>query len=306
MAGIFTRVWRAATLAAASAVALPGLAAAPQITWIVYDFPPGFILSGRYAGTGTFDLELRYFTAHLPGYSHRIVAGSFARAWYEIAHRDGVCVIGAGRTPARTAVAKFSQVAFATTPVGVILRTDRLERFRPFMDGKGQFDLTKLGQAGELRGDFIPGRVYTAAIDALIASPERQVKLDPVPSMDVATRSVSELHADFVFGYSHELAFYRVAGRLGPEVSWVPIKGQPRLLFSHIACSAGPLGSSVILKVDKIIGGAGLPPDYTSLEAQWTSPAELASLYDPTIWERIRRDGFPTADEVLYEEERQR
>ena len=154
---------------------------AEDVTWILPEFPPGFIRGPFRAGEGYGDRQLKFLIEHLPQFHHMVLNGSASRLWHEMEHRDGICTLLVAKLPEREKLAVFSARSFSGVTNQVIVRTDRLGEFSSFRDKSGAIDLARLAADGHLRGGYTETSSYGSAIDGFIRDPDRKISLEMTP-----------------------------------------------------------------------------------------------------------------------------
>jgi len=66
----------------------------------------------------------------------------------------------------------------------------------------------------------------------------------------------------------------------------IPIAGQPRILYTRVACSDGPIGRRAIARIDELLGQAGTPPPYFAATGRWYDPQDFRELSSQATWPR--------------------
>ena len=265
---------------------LAGTAAASEhVDWMVSDFPPAHVLSGDGAGTGILDLEIRYFSEQMADFTHGTKLTPNIRAWALLKDHDGICIAGAIDLPERRQYALYSRhVAMAVLGPQLLVRRDRIERFAAFRNAEGEIDLAALAAAPSLRAARTNDRPLGPAIDRF--SNSASGNLAHLPSSTQAVTMLEKGHIDYAFGYANELTYYRSIHPGSTEMTAIPIAGQPRILYTRVACSDGPAGRRAIARIDEILDRAGTPPPYFEATAQWYDPADFRELSAKADWPR--------------------
>jgi len=276
--------WKSLLLLAA--LVLGHGAAAERLTWIINDFPPGHVISGERAGTGIFDIEIKYFVAHLPDFTHAIRVTANIRAWTLLKEQDGICIAGAVDTPERRQFALFNQLpALAVLAPRVLTRRDEASRFDRFRTEAGEIDLARLAADPSLRAARTVDRPLGQAIDQF-SSTVGSHQLTNLPTSKLALMMLDKGHVDYAFGYVTELTYYHATHPGSAEMVAFPIAGQPHILYTRIACSDGPIGRRAIEGIDRLLGRVGLPPPYFAATARWYDPEDFRQLSSQAIWTR--------------------
>ena len=261
-----------------------GAEAGEHIDWIATDFPPAHIVSGDLAGTGILDIETRYLTGNMPDFTHAVRHTSNIRGWALLKERDGVCVAGAIDLPERRQFALYSRrPAMAILGPQVLVRRDQLERFAPFRNAAGEIDLDALAADGSLHAARTGDRPLGDGIEH-VTSGAGQARIASLATSGQAVTMLDKARVDYAFGYANELAYYRLVHPGSAEMTAIRIAGQPRILFTKVACSDGPVGRHAIARIDELLGLAGTPPPYFEATGRWYDPDDFRELSAPASW----------------------
>lgn len=250
-------------------------AAAQTITWLTSDLPPQYIAEGELAGLGIKDQQLRLISEQVPDYRHRTVRASISRLWYQIQHEDGMCGIGVLRSPEREKIAVFSHRAVVVPGFRLIVRTDDMPRFSPFLTAQREVDLEALLQSRKLNGGYVADRAYPPAISAYIGNGERRAPLEKSIDNDRLFQLLASNRVDFVFGLAYEAAYF--GWRRQPALISLPIKDTPRSVAGYTACSNQPLGRAMIDRLDTLQGDEALWHQWMEPLRRWLDPADFAT-----------------------------
>ena len=264
-----------AVLAASLALCVASAHAADTITWLTNDLPPQYIVEGELAGQGIKDQQLRLIEAQTPEFQHRRVLASISRLWHEIPHTDGICGLGAQRTPEREKVAAFSRRPVLVPGFRVITKTDTAPLFKPFLTAQGEVDMTALLQARKLNGAYAADRIYPVPVSDYIASSDRRAAIDKTLDNERLFQLLRSNRVDFVFGLAYEAAYY--SWEMGAEESVVslPIKDAPRLVSGYAACSDRPIGRAMIAKIDALQADEKTWRALLNPLKRWLDPADF-------------------------------
>jgi len=250
-------------------------AAAEDVLWILPEFPPAFIFGPFRTGEGYGDRQLDFLTAHLPQFNHTRIGAPSTRMWHELGRRDGVCTLAAARLPDREKIAVFSARSFHGAANQVIVRTDRLGDFQPYLDKAGALDLNRLAAEDKLRGAYTDTTSYGSAIDAFIRDAGRKAPLQMVPHLRMPLALLDKGRIDYAFGYYMEMSYYRQLDRLGDNFTALPTAPETLALGGHVACSNGAVGREVIAAIDALLATDEGMLAYIEPLRDWYSPADF-------------------------------
>jgi uncharacterized protein (TIGR02285 family) len=246
-----------------------------DILWILPDFPPLFITERDLQGQGYGDGELRYLIRHLPQFHHVTLNGTAHRLWHEMETRDGVCAISAAKIPEREKFAIFTARAVYGASNKVIVRSDKLHDFAPYLDKSDQIDLVRLAADDHLLGAYSDGTTYGPAIDSFIKDPQRKTPLELTPHLRMPLALLEKGRLDFVFGYFMEMAYFQRTHQVTAAFTALSTTSEPVRQDSYVACSKGPRGRQVIAAIDALLSHDEAMLDFVDNLRGWYSPAEF-------------------------------
>jgi len=269
------------------ALALFGRAdAAERINWIVTDFPPGHVVNGDQAGTGIIDLEISYFADHLPEFIHVTKETANIRAWALLKQKDGICIADAIDLPERRQFAVYTRLpSMAALGPQLLTRRDQAARFAPYRNAAGEIDLNELAANASLRAARTSDRPLGVAIEQFTSNPG-QSRLATLPTSRQAVMMLDKSRVDYAFGYANEITYYRSIHPDSAEMMAIPVAGQPRILYTYVACSDGAIGRRVIARIDELLSQMNLPPPYFAAAGRWYDPEDFRELSAHAIWSR--------------------
>ena len=270
---------------AAILAALPARAAkaADHIDWMIANFPPAHVVAGEAAGSGTIDQEVRYLKGQMADFIHDTRETSNIRAWALLKDHDGICIPSAIDLPERRRYALFTRhIAMASLAPQLLVRRDQSARVAGFRNAAGEVDLHALAADPSLRAARTNDRPLGAVIEQFAGA----ARVANLPTSGQAVAMLDKGHVDYVFGYANEITYYRFIHPDSAEMTAIPIAGQPRILYTRVACSDGPIGRRAIARVDEILGQAGTPPPYFEATGRWYEPEDFRELSTKAEWSR--------------------
>ena len=256
-----------------------GMARAEPAVWMLVAMPPMVMSDGPLAGQGAGQVAFARLSPHLPGFDWRVGMAAPLRVLHEIQHRDGVCSFSFARLPEREGRMLFSRRAMAVPGFGVIVREDRLEEFRRYLDSSGAVDLSLLAKAQDYLGGYVAGRPHFGALKSYIADPAHKASLvgdDPQKLF----RQLAARHLDFMFGLRDETNYYAEMFGKARLVS-LPIAGTEKFGEAYVSCSAGPIGQRAIQAVDAWLADDRHWAEFVAPWERWLSPADYAAALIP-------------------------
>jgi uncharacterized protein (TIGR02285 family) len=224
-------------------------AAQEEIAWMVQDLPPVFVRSGPDKDRGIGDRQMAILLQRLPEFRHHVVDTSFARAWHDIAERDGICISGVFKTAERLSRAAFSApIAFADS-IRMVVRADGAGRFASLLDADGRIDIDALARRGDLVGAYAPKRSLGNRLDAYVHAEASAQRMEALPNEFQLFNLLQSGRIDFMFATPREVSHN--AGHA--SLATYPIAGEPDRVDIFVACSNQAVGLQVIRRVDWLL-----------------------------------------------------
>ena len=282
----------AASLALAAAAGAGRAADAPpvvgSITWLVSNtmvVPDGDRMR-RPA-----DELTQWLQARLPGVAFQPVVANAERSWALIRRRQRACHAGAARTPERERQAYFTNT-WLVPPPQLIVRHDR--RAALPLDARGAVDLQALLGDDALHGVVPQGRSYGPALDALLAAPSGNSRLQRVFGGDYGSSLLAMLvqgRADYTLDYPNTLVAMASQTPGDAQLAALPIQGASDPVISGIACPRSPWGLAAIRLIDRALGtpeGAAMLRDTLSISLPPDTQHAYRDAWDAFFKQRAR------------------
>ena len=268
------RIYRAALLLFLAAG--PGVAA-DTVTWMTEDLPPEFIYHGPLEEQGVGDQAIRFLADNLPAFRHHVVRAGTARIFYEMAHKDGICYWGAWRTAERKAFAVFSNRPVPGPSFRIVVGDETLAGLTPYLNAKGEIDLGALATGDRLTGGYVASQPYPGVIGGFIGNPERKVRLEQVTQVAQLYSLLNAGRVDFIIGNGVETTYYLSQDDGKRKFHALLIRNGPPSTVGYVACSKGPIGSSVIAGIDRLLSDDSVWARYLAPMRRWGDPADFAA-----------------------------
>ncbi|OHX10381.1 TIGR02285 family protein [Chromobacterium sphagni] len=261
---------------------------ATQMTWVLSDWPPNFIVRDGKPTTGQNDVYLKLIMQKWPQAEHRFIVMSTARSVLELQNKSPICRLNLIPTPTRERLAFFT-LTHMQLPLQVIIRREVAAK-APLND-KGEVVLEQLIRQPDLRGIVAAGRSYTAGIDRQLASDKDKSNLRDIqnlPSNEGLFKLLQLGRADYTLDYESDLNYQQRSHGNQALVS-LPLAGAA-LIPVGIACPRTEWGRQAILKIDALLAQVVNDPAYRAAQERWLSPASLQR-YKPELDKFYRQRG---------------
>ena len=240
------------------------------VDWLVFDAPPMYIREGPLANQGSSDEAIALLTSRLPNYRHRTTLTTFARAWYQIRHSDGICIVGVSKTPERESFAKFSESIFNGPGNVVVTLTENKPKFLGFLNGEGRLDLQRLDKDSLLTGAYASSRSYGHAVSDYLSTQDHHAKIEAFPNEFQLFNLLMSQRVDYFFAYKAELNYFKTINNINTDFSVLPIEGDHIPVTAYVACSDQPLGRAVIDDVNGLLADPAIRKSIQDFRTRWT------------------------------------
>ncbi|MBB5193587.1 uncharacterized protein (TIGR02285 family) [Silvimonas terrae] len=255
----------------------PAVLARDTITWVIFDWPPVFILQDRSSesvqqlGDGIGDHLVKLLIQRLPQYQHRVVVMTPKRAFAQMKQGENLCVPSTLRTPERENVAVFTP-ALITMPIQLVTREDLLQTHPDWRDG---VDLETLAADRTLVGGYEGTRSYGATIDKVLADPAN-TGLRPVSGGEPGSlyQMLALKRIDYTLEYPQIVTWLAERKQLPAGITVVPLRQPDPWLLGNVACTKSVWGGKAIHQIDEALREAARQPSYRDLMTRW-APVHL-------------------------------
>lgn len=258
------------------------LFARDTVQWGALDFPPFQVRDGEYQGSGSFDGLLDFLIEQMPEYDHNVLTMTFARREEQIRQGQPLCTPGLFRTSEREKYLTFSLPALIHLDNRLVYLSSTGSR----LGGTGPVDFEDVLKRADLVGGFFSQRSFAPNIDPLIKHYEnsKNVVQRPLRSSQMFEMLING-EIDYTILFPHEAAYLARKFNGSPNIVVRRIAGTPPYIFTHVACTKGPLGDAVIGRINGIVRAKRQTPAYRALSERWygDSDKELIRSYYPTL-----------------------
>lgn len=245
---------------------VPAHADSPTVQWHSFSFPPVMIRDGAKAWRGFADRSERLIRAQLPEFRHESVDTPLVRILDFMGKEDAICTSNLFKTPEREKVAVFSRPAYVVDTIRIIALEQGVNDLAPYMrDGK----LDVAGAMGDPRVSFagLRKRAYSKPINAAIdKNPDRFVDVSQLESaFDMLGLNRVTMTAAFPWQakwFLNDKQFFAFETH-----------GAPDLMVGYFACSKGPIGRSVIAKINDILRRPDVERSLSEYYLEWIPPS---------------------------------
>ncbi|WP_348943855.1 TIGR02285 family protein [Chitinibacter sp. FCG-7] len=248
------------------------------INWILNDFPPFIDVSGEMPGKGIADEMLRFIMPRMPEYTHHFEVASIARAHGLMAQKQLVCHPALLMNDERKKIMEFSDPVFFILTHRILIREDKLARFKPYMTADGSIDALRLVKDSSLVTAVTEKRGYSPSINAALSSVQGSPHiLKAGVQFSAPFNQLTSGWIDYLFSYPAEYGWYREQNAEAKKVKMktLRISGDPEFILGYVTCTKGEWGEQVIKKVNAAIKSAGTRPPWVDKTIFYTERSEV-------------------------------
>jgi uncharacterized protein (TIGR02285 family) len=249
------------------------------ITWMRWDDPPIFVLSGPFIGTGVLDVTQNIVMQKLPKFQHTSLESTIPRILVEAEKKTHACNAGWLDTPEWHKLFYFSKPVFVIPTNGVLIKKSKLQeiqKLRPyslqkFLDDKPKW---KLGV----------GRLYGEGIDAVLEKNnyKKNEKIIAISTSLKVHQMLQSDRIDYTLGYPFEAVYYNELLKAKDKVVYVQLNDNANFVNVVIACPRDSWGKDIIDQVNAVLlQHPESLDDITKGVDRWLSPEDRASLEKP-------------------------
>lgn len=224
-----------------------------EITWIHWDDPPLFILSGPFQGQGILDGAEKELRKQLTQYKHRSVEATVLRATKEAELKTHTCVAGLLDTEEWRRAFYFSKPIFVTPTNGLLIKQSHHEEIADLAPYSLQKILDK-----KTEWKLGTGRLYGDGIDNVLNNHRKNPQITSIPSSYRVHQMLAKDRIQFTLGYPYEASYYNRLFNSKDPVVYEPLSENPKFGIVYAACSRSDWGRKVIQDVNKVLETPGV------------------------------------------------
>jgi uncharacterized protein (TIGR02285 family) len=272
-------------------------AADTHIRWLIFDFPPIYVVSGPQKGTGALDYMEDDLKRNLPQYSHSRSALNIKRVLATIEKNQQACASGLLWTQGQAEYIEYSLPFMFVLPPRFVVRKKELARFKPFTDANGRVSLKQLLTGSGLVLGFSSARAYSKTLAPIIDqysnksnSIESHLPSITKPLINMLTRN----RFDYTIAYPSEVRFLSQELGISPEqFITIPIQESDWAQHAYVGCPKTEWGRQIISDVNGLIKKLRIQPDFYGHYTAWLDAGSTGEY--KKILARGFDDAFPPA-----------
>ena len=220
-----------------------------EINWLVYDFPPYYIIDDYGQGMGRDEGIIKLLDKMMPEHTFNFMYIPGSRLIYELSDPNkSFCTLSLYKTPKRQKHIAFTDSSSTIgLPVSIAMRKNDITKLKISADKP--LSLIKLLENKDLMLGAIPNRSYGVEIDSIIADtrPKQLIFRPGNNVLESITKMLVMDRVDIVLGYPDEHEY--IAKKLGlvDEIISLMITETPKFSEGYIGCNDNELGKQNIV-----------------------------------------------------------
>lgn len=256
---------------------------AKQITWIVIDFAPYYILSDNLEGQGRDELLIKLIQQRMPDYTFNYKVFPASRAIYELSNfNNQYCMISLYKTAERKKHIAFSdEYSTIGLSTSAALRKDVAQSLGIT---NSAIDLEKLVTEHGLTIGVAANRSFGNEIDALLASlPTKQVLVRPGrDTLESLTFMLLKKRVDVILGYPSEHHYHKLHVDTQDELTQVRLSIASQITAGYAGCNNNAIGKEQIAVISEALKQAHKSEQFRMAMSRWLPEQfqpQLASIF---------------------------
>jgi uncharacterized protein (TIGR02285 family) len=258
---------------------------AAEIIWLQLDWPPHQIVSGPFAGEGTYDLIAKQLIAGLPQFRHRIRLTNLQRMEQAFVQGEsGVCtMVGTLYSDARAKNRLFSLAVIAGSKLVVGYINNQLTS-HPVL-AEQDIDIIKLAAEGALTGAYQPDRYYPQPAQIAITMQNTNLIAHNFTSEVNAVALLESGRVDYVLEYPERINYFNQLLSEPVQLEYRTIQGSTQQADSYIACSKDSIGQAAVSAINELLPQLWRDAAYHKAMRRWL---------DESHWQQLAPNQQPT------------
>ncbi|MEJ6475480.1 TIGR02285 family protein [Pseudoalteromonas piscicida] len=256
---------------------------AKQITWIVLDFAPYYILSDELEGQGRDELLIRLIQPYMPDYAFNYKLFPASRAIYELSNvNNQYCMISLYKTTERQKHIAFSdEYSTIGLSTSIALRKDIAQSLGL---NNSAVDLEKLVTTHGLNVGIAANRSFGEQLDSLLASlPNDQVTVRPGrDALASLTVMLLKKRVDIILGYPSEHHYHKLNVDKHDELTQVRINAYSQITSGFAGCNNNTVGKTQIAAISEALKKVHQDEQFRLAMSRWLPEQlrpQLASIF---------------------------
>jgi len=239
------------------------------------DFPPIFIQSGKYAGQGIIDYQMKIYEKELKEYEHKIVPVSPQRIHHMVLNTtdDLYCIGNYLDVPGLTRNKEYlaSDTIYTVNPNRLIIQKKNIKKI---LNGQTKLvSLEELVKKQKFKLGYMFTRPYGGTVDKILTKNEKSPFLNGLKhaGQTAVLKMLDAGRIDMALGYMMEANYFYKNDLLKNELVTIPLKEDQSYYEYFVACNKHPEAKAFINKINKVIKKYKNDPTFYQGFTNWYS-----------------------------------
>ncbi len=235
---------------------IPFYAPGKKINWVIFDFPPYYIIDDQGQGSGRDESIIRLLAQILPQYEFTYTVFPGSRALHEISNvKNNYCTLSLYKTAERSQKIRFTDnVSTIGLPITIVMRSSEAKMLN--ISENKMISLTKLLKNNDFTIGVSKGRSYGNAVDKVIAQtkPEKIFIRSGENVLFSLTEMLVKGRIDVVMGYPDEIEYVARKTAVTSQITTLKIQETPTHSEGYIGCTKNQVGYENIKVLNNALG----------------------------------------------------
>ncbi|MEG3638773.1 TIGR02285 family protein [Magnetococcus sp. PR-3] len=244
-----------------------------NIRWLIFDFPPIYVVSGPLQGQGFVDHMEQDIKQRLPQYQHSRSTTNIKRVLETIKAQQQVCASGLLWTENQAQYITYSLPFMFVLPAKFVIRAEDLPRFQPYLDPNGALSLRQLLNQTDLILGYTHARAYSKTLAPIIehdTNPTNSLASNRDSVTKPLINMLNHKRFDYTIAFPSEVRFLAQELSIAPETFLtIPILESNWAQHAYVGCPKTPWGEQVIARVNQEIKKLRTQPGFMEHYLYW-------------------------------------
>ncbi len=257
------------------------VAANDEIIWLQPDFPPYFIVNGKYKSEGVHNKIVQHLRKRLPTHTHNLKIANYARILDSLKKQKQVAMAGMFITPERQKYVLYSDIpAYLVFPNVVITKRNTVKKFGQFLTNDGLLDFKPFVLSKKFKIGISLGRSYKGVFDEMILTYKNSGLFFERTGTDLFAgllKMLSLNRLDAIIGYPIEAAFTaRESGINSDDLEFLPASEMVPYIPAYVGVPKSAWGKAVMHKINNILNEEETIAEYSACYEYWINSSDSA------------------------------
>ena len=161
--------------------------------------------------------------------------------------------------------------------VELIYKKKNSDKFKKYINSKGEVELTKLIESGTVTIGYIKERSFSDKINKLLAQNEKNGKMQPIMTQNAVEGDIKKLEidrVDCILESGTVVEYYKRLNDMRLDYTRLKIVGVPEFTYVYAIFSKNKFGEEAKNRIDKLMDKKRYEDSYINIINRWTTPED--------------------------------